>query len=214
MSNYLLHNLGYYENPDKINFRYIVLDTLKQYGICQHLKDYSTDHWGLTDVNKWLKSTKGLEDTIVNSKKRLKEYRKQLKQIENGDETLIQQEYQKKLSNAQSLKNSENSYYIDEANRADKCAEEYYKYLSQFNLPDNCELSDRLWEEFTLSSYGKLKKEFIDRLKSYIKWQEDEIKNAKKNIKYVESCNQIIKSVFNELDLMEKRMGVENGKMD
>lgn len=92
MANYLLHNLGY---DEPINFRYIVLDTLKRYGICQHVRDYSTNQLGLTDVNKWLESTNYYENKIKRSKEMLKEYKATLKQIEAGDESYIQAEYKK-----------------------------------------------------------------------------------------------------------------------
>ena len=118
MANYLLHNLGY-DKP--INFRYIVLDTLKRYGICQHIRDYSTGQLGLTDVNKWLEYTGYYEDKINRSKEQLKEYKATLKQIADGDESYVQKEYERLLSNAKSYRSSQHSWNIDEANKIDKC---------------------------------------------------------------------------------------------
>lgn len=239
MANYLLHNLGY-DKP--IDFRYIVLDTLKRYGICQHIRDYSTSQLSLTDVNKWLESTDYYEDKIKRSKENLKEYKAQLKQIENGDETYIQAEYEKLLSNAKTLRSSEHSYYIDQANKISKCAEEYYKYLSQWKMPCGGELgknlTNALWDIYHTAIYDRdecleddkksiesmhqtkdpiyedVRAEVIDRLKGYIRWQEDEIKSAKECIKRIEKNNEIIKDIFYELDLVDKRVGNENGKTD
>ena len=238
MANYLLHNLGY-DKP--INFRYIVLDTLKRYGICQHVRDYSTGQLGLTDVNKWLESTEYYENKIKRSKEMLKEYKATLKQIEAGDESYIQAEYEKLLSNAKSLRSSEHSYHIDYANKISKCAEEYYKYLSQFHLPvygelgknlrsslceiyntaildrDECLENDKKSVEQMHQAkdpiYEDVKVEVIDRLKGYIEWQEREIKGAKECIKRIKENNEIIKDIFHELDLVEKRVGDENERL-
>lgn len=239
MANYLLHNLGY-DKP--INFRYIVLDTLKRYGICQHLRDYSTDYCGLTDVNKWLESTDYYEDKIKRSKEKLKEYKATLKQIADGDESCIQKDYERLLSNARSYRSSQHSWNIDEANTIDECAKEYFKYLSQFNLPVSGELgknlNNSLWEVYNTAIldrdehleedkklvermhqakdpvYEDVKVEVIDRLKGYVKWQENEIKSAKECIKRIKENNEIIKDIFYELDLVEKRVGDENGKIN
>ena len=238
MANYLLHNLGY-DKP--INFRYIVLDTLKRYGICQHIRDYSTNQLGLTDVNKWLETTDYHEDKIQKSKERLKEYKTILKNIEDGDESYIQAEYEKLLSNAKSLRSSKHSYHIDQANKISKCAEEYYQYLSQWKMPSGGELGKNvtnvLWDIYHTAIYDRdehleedkksveimrrvkdpiyedVKAEVIDRLKNYVKWQEDEINSAKECIKRIEKNNEIIKDIFYELDLVDKRLGVEDGKI-
>lgn len=239
MANYLLHNLGY-DKP--INFRYIVLDTLKRYGICQHMRDYSTDHYGLTDVSKWLESTDYYEDKIKRSKEQLKEYKTTLKQIDGGDESYIQKEYERLLSNAKSYRCSQHSWNIDEANTIDECAKEYFKYLSQFNLPVGGQLgknlNNSLWEIYNTAIhdrdehleedkksveqmhqakdpiYEDVKVEVMDRLKSSVKWQEDEIKSAKECIKRIKENNEIIKNIFHELDLVEKRVSDQNGEVN
>ena len=239
MSNYLLHNLGY-DNP--INFRYIVLDILKRYGICQHLRDYSISRLSLTDVNDWLILTDYEECNIKRAKERLKENQTILKQIESGDESYIQKEYEKQLSNAQSLRNSKHSWNIDEARRINKCAEEYYKYLAQWKMPSGGELGkniqNELWDIYYTAIhdrdehleedkksvermretkdpiYEDIRAKVIDEVKSNILWQKDIIKSAKDCIKRIEKSNEIIKDIFYELDLVDKRVGDENGKID
>ena len=235
MANYLLHNLGY-DKP--INFRYIVLDTLKRYGICQHLRDYSADQLSLTNVDKWLQSTDYYKNKINGSKERLKEYKATLKQIEGGDESYVQKEYERLLSNAKSYRSSKHSWNIDEANRIDERAKEYHKYLLKFNLPVSGELgknlNNSLWEIYNTAIldrdehleadkksiekmhqakdpiYEDVRAEVIDRLKGYIKWQEDEIKSSKECIKRIEKNNKVIKDIFDQLDLVDRMVSNED----
>lgn len=131
---------------------------------------------------------------------------------------------------------------MDYANKISKCAEEYYKYLSQFYLPvdgelgknlrsslceiyntaildrDECLESDKKSIEQMHQAkdpiYEDVKADVIDRLKGYVKWQENEIKSAKECIKRIKENNEIIKDIFHELDLVEKRVGDKNGKID
>lgn len=235
MANYLLHNLGY-DQP--INFRYIVLDTLKRYGVCVHLRDYSTNHWGLTDVNEWLQSTDYYEDNLKKAKKALKEYKAQLKKIEDGDETYIKEEYEKKLRVAESYRSCQHSWNIDEADSIDKCANEYYKYLTQLNLSSipgelGKNLKRDLWDIYETAIrdreehlkqdkedvehmhqakdpiYEDVKIEVIVRLEGYVEWQNRMIKEAKENIKRIKRNNEIIKEIFNQLDLVDKMVGDE-----
>ena len=68
---YCLHNYFNYD-VDKYNFRQVVLYALKNHICCLHLRDMSTSHLSLYDVNDWLVNTKRDEEDLVIAEENLK----------------------------------------------------------------------------------------------------------------------------------------------
>ncbi len=238
-TNYLLHNIGY-DKP--IDFRYIVLSTMKSYGVCIHLRDYSITQLDLYDVNTWLRKTNYCEQELKRHKELLKTCHSELKKIKDGDESQIKKEYERQVGNALSLQNCDNSWHIDEAKRIEKCTDEYYKYLSLWEMPTNDNFSKELKETLysiyetavedkeahlvankksvesmrnsIVPNYETVKEEVIKRLENDIQWHKKGIDEAKKSIEYILDCNKKIQEVFSWIEIVEKKVGGDNGRND
>ena len=127
MANYILHNMGY-GNP--INFREIVLSTLKGFGICCHLRDYSLSQLGTTDVTKWLANDNYERGNLKHWQESTEEKKKLLALILDGEESIIKSEYQKEEESVTYYKSCETSFYDDEISKARNSVEQYTKYLN------------------------------------------------------------------------------------
>lgn len=229
MANYLLHNLGY-ENP--VNFRYVVLSTIKGWGICAHLRDELMDQLSLTNVNDWLGSTEEYERAILRAEMKLRNTQAQLKKIQGGDESYIKELYDKEVNKAKSLLACNNSYNKDEADKVARSADQFKRYLTAWEslgsstdvyshitealqdiystaLQDEAEYLEHDKEavaemrRISIPTYEEVKSSTIEDLNRWVKHWKEDIKDSRRAIKRIQADNEIIRDIFKRLDEVE-----------
>ena len=236
MANYILHNIGY-GNP--VNFREVVLSTLKGFGVCGHLRDYPISQIGTTDVKKWYATTDYEEGNLKHWKENTEQKKKQLQTILGGDESVIEAEYEKEKELISYYKDCEHSYYDDEILKAKKSVAEYSKYLGHFQTKMNNEFYvafDKELREITetairdikemkgesakslcrakqkkLPDYASFRDKYIENLRNGIRHGEEHIASIKRAIRRISENNAIIKEVFEAIEEAEKRIKESEG---
>ena len=91
--NYLFQNYGYVDKP--VNFKHVVVDLLRRYGIFIHMRDEPS---GIYDLNKFLYETNPMgipyhQDNIKRAEKAITTHQQRLKDLEENGDQLYQQYY-------------------------------------------------------------------------------------------------------------------------
>ena len=117
--NYMFQNYGYVDKP--VNFKHLVIDLLRRYGLFIHMRDEPS---GIYDLDKFLYETNPMgipyhEKSITRLEKRIKDAENKLKELNIDSDKLYQEYYDEGLKDYNNLIET-NEYYKEYKERADK----------------------------------------------------------------------------------------------
>lgn len=145
--NYMFQNYGYVDKP--VNFKHVVIDLLRRYGIFIHMRDEPS---GIYDLDKFLyeKNPMGIpyhKKNIARLEKRIKEAEDKLCQLSTDGDKLYQEYYDEGLKDYNNLVETNEYYkkYKEEADKYEKRAKDIQNFLNNFKL-ENQEFSNLIKE--------------------------------------------------------------------
>lgn len=205
--NYLFQNYGYVDKP--VNFKHVVIDLLRRYGIFIHMRDEPS---GIYDLDKFLyeKNPMGIpyyKENIARLEKRIKEAEDKLCQLSTDGDKLYQKYYDEGLKDYNKIVET-NEYYKEYRERADKYLKRVHNiqdFLYNFHL-ENQEFSNIIKEtlngciEALMEYYdSNIKRAIINDVRDNTKpynptpkeqWIQEEIKKCHDEIEW---CTKQIK---------------------
>ena len=135
---YTFQNYNYVKNP--VNFKHVVIDLLRRYGIFIHMRDEPS---GIYDLDKFLyeKNPMGIpyhKENIARLKKRIKKAEDKLCQLSTDGDKLYQEYYEEGLKayNELILSNRYFKNYKREADKCEKRIKDIQDFLNNFKLED------------------------------------------------------------------------------
>ena len=133
---FLFQNYDYVKNP--VNFKHVVIDLLRSYGIFIHMRDAQS---GIYDLDKFLyeKNSMGIpyhKENIVRLEKRLKEAEDKISQLNTDGDKLYQEYYDEGLKDYNDIIKGNKYYkeYKNEANKYLKRVHNIQDFLENFKL--------------------------------------------------------------------------------
>ena len=134
--NYLFQNYDYVKNP--VNFKHVVIDLLRRYGLFIHMRDEPNY---IYDLDKFLyeKNPMGIpyhKENIVRLKKRIKDAEDKINQLNTDGDELYQKYYEEGLKDYSDiiLSNVYFKKYKEEADRYEKRVKDVQDFLNNFKL--------------------------------------------------------------------------------
>lgn len=134
--NYLFQNYDYVKNP--VNFKHVVIDLLRGYGLCIHMRDEPNC---IYDLDKFLyeKNPMGIpyhKENIARLEKRIKEAEDKLCQLSIDGDKLYREYYEEGLKDYNDLILSNRYFkeYKEKADRYEKRVEDIQYFLNNFKL--------------------------------------------------------------------------------
>lgn len=136
IKNYLFQNYDYVKNP--VNFKHVVIDLLRRYGLLIHMRDEPNC---IYDLDKFLfeKNPVGIpyhKEKIIELKKRIKDAENKINQLNTGGDELYQKYYEEGLKDYNDiiLPNIYFKEYKEEADRYEKRVKDIQDFLNNFKL--------------------------------------------------------------------------------
>lgn len=134
--NYLFQNYDYVKNP--VNFKHVVIDLLRRYGLFIHMRDEPNC---IYDLDKFLyeKNPMGIpyhKENIIKLKKRIKDAENKINQLNTDGDELYQKYYKEGLKDYNDiiLSNMYFKEYKEEAGRYEKRVKDIQDFLNNFKL--------------------------------------------------------------------------------
>lgn len=134
--NYLFQNYDYVKNP--VNFKHVVIDLLRRYGLFIHMRDEPS---GIYDLDKFLyeKNPMGIpyhKEKITKLEKRIKDTENKINQLNTDGDELYQEYYEEGLKDYNDiiLSNIYFKEYKEEADRYEKRVKDIQDFLNNFKL--------------------------------------------------------------------------------
>lgn len=145
--NYMFQNYGYVDKP--VNFKHVVIDLLRRYGLFIHMRDEPS---GIYDLDKFLyeKNPMGIpyhKEKIEKLKNRIEDAKNKLQQLNTDAETLYQEWYNAGLEKYNELIETNKYFtkYKAVANNYKKRISDIQDFINNFKL-ENQEFDDIIKE--------------------------------------------------------------------
>ena len=145
--NYMFQNYGYVDKP--VNFKHVVIDLLRRYGLFIHMRDEPS---GIYDLDKFLYETNPMgipyhKEKIEKLKNRIEDAKNKLKELNVGSDKLYQEYYDDGLKDYNNLIETNEYYkkYRHVANKYIKRVHNIQDFLYNFHL-ENQEFSNIIKE--------------------------------------------------------------------
>ena len=229
--NYILHNYTEnYSNPDKTNFREILLGSLKNYGLFQHLRDTCVGDLDIYNVDDWLIPLKGYEDDIKDLKIKIKDVEKELQYL---DEEKIKSEWQKEVNRLEWYNNPESNYYTRRVENISNVINKFEPQIKKFKelcgiswindvvidvldcarvdlneaqRNEEKEIEKREYQPHKIPTFEEYRLNYIKDKEEWSNHFKQRLLEKKKALKRCKENNKLIKEIFdilNKIDCME-----------
>ena len=129
MNYYIHNNTNGYEEPSKINFREMILYSLKSYGIFQHLRDTNFNSLDQNNVEDWLWNESRLDKEIEELEIKIKNKKKELKDVNELD---IQVAYQNEVDRLNWYNDPRSNYPASKVTKVKTCIDTLEPQISTF----------------------------------------------------------------------------------